>query len=302
MVTDMAFFMFIDESGQDQRDSPYEVLAGVVVHDRKLWPLVQALHDAEISHFGCRYGTVERELKAKKLLKTKVFRHAAQHNPMDPATRATLATQCLLNGPGSTPKHRAALGQAKLAYCTEALAIAERHGCRAFASIIPKEAPRPSGSNYPRKDYAYLFERFYFSLLKQHKYERGIVVFDELERSQSHLLIDQMERYFMGTVTGRERRSRIIPEPFFVHSHLTTGIHLADLVAYVISWGVRERGMTAPARTELAPMADAACLLRYNMNRSGRRVWGFNVITDLRPRAEQGIELSPGVPRPSRRI
>lgn len=297
----MAFFMFIDESGQDQRESPYEVLAGVVVHDRRLWPLVQALHEAEISHFGCRYGTVERELKATKLLKTKVFRHAAQRDPMDPTTRAALAAQCLSHGSGSTPEHHAALGQAKLAYCTEALAIGARHGCRAFASIIPREAPRPSGSDYLRKDYAYLFERFYFFLLKQHSTERGIVVFDELERSQSHLLIDQMERYFMGTATGRERRSRIIPEPFFVHSHLTTGIHLADLVAYVISWGVRERGMAAPARTELASMALAACHLRYNMVRSGRRVWGFNLITDLRPRVERGIALRPGVPRPSRR-
>jgi hypothetical protein len=32
----MAFFMFIDESGQDQRESPYEVLAGVVIEDRKV--------------------------------------------------------------------------------------------------------------------------------------------------------------------------------------------------------------------------------------------------------------------------
>ena len=29
----MAFFLFIDESGQDRRNSPYEVLAGVAVED-----------------------------------------------------------------------------------------------------------------------------------------------------------------------------------------------------------------------------------------------------------------------------
>ena len=31
---DMAYFLFIDESGQDHRDSPYEVLAGVAIEDR----------------------------------------------------------------------------------------------------------------------------------------------------------------------------------------------------------------------------------------------------------------------------
>ena len=50
------------------------------------------------------------------------------------------------------------------------------------------------------------------------------------------LLIDQMHRYFEETAVGRHRASRIIPEPFFVHSDLTTGVQIADLLAYVISW------------------------------------------------------------------
>ena len=47
------------------------------------------------------------------------------------------------------------------------------------------------------------------------------MVFDELEKSQSHLLTDQMRRYFADTVVGQQRSNRIIPEPFFVHSDLT---------------------------------------------------------------------------------
>ena len=90
-----------------------------------------------------------------------------------------------------------------------------------------------------RKDYAYLFERFFYFLEDNAAREQGIVVFDELEKSQSHLLIDQMHRYFADTAVGRRRSSRIIPEPFFVHSDLTTGVQIADLVAYVISWGFR---------------------------------------------------------------
>src|SRR5262249_47481903 len=102
-------------------------------------------------------------------------------------------------------------------------------------------------------------------------------------RSQSHLLIDQMERYFTGTYTGRQRRRRIIPEPFFVHSHLTTGIHLPDLVAYIVSWGLRRQTMSAPCREELASLARATDALRYDMVEGSRTLWAFNVITDLRP-------------------
>jgi Protein of unknown function (DUF3800) len=277
--------------GQDQHESPYEVLAGVVIEDRKLWPLIHALHKAELEHFGCRYASPKREFKAKRLLKTKVFRHARGAEPFGSETRRNLAKACLEAGASALPYHHAALGQAKLAYVLRALDLAARFDCKAFASIIPKDAPRPSG-DYLRKDYSYLFERFYFLLREQAGAPLGLVVFDELERSQSHLLIDQMERYFMSTATGRTRRTRIVPEPFFVHSHLTTGIHLADLVAYIISWGVREHGMTAPAREELRDVAEATRRLRYNMahktRTKTRTVWGFNVLTDLRPRSERG--------------
>jgi len=43
----MAYFLSVDESGHDRRESPYEVLAGVAVEDRDLWNLIQALRAAE---------------------------------------------------------------------------------------------------------------------------------------------------------------------------------------------------------------------------------------------------------------
>lgn len=73
----MAYFFFIDESGQDHKDSPYEVLAGVAVKDACLWSLIQAIQEAELVHFGIRYSHGDRELKGKKILKKKVFTHAA---------------------------------------------------------------------------------------------------------------------------------------------------------------------------------------------------------------------------------
>ena len=74
----MAYFLFVDESGQDHRNSPYEVLAGVTVEDRDLWNLIKALQEAEIRLFGRRYSADERELKASKILKVKTYRLANQ--------------------------------------------------------------------------------------------------------------------------------------------------------------------------------------------------------------------------------
>jgi len=54
----------------------------------------------------------------------------------------------------------------------------------------------------------------------------------------------------------------IVPEPFFVHSDLTTGVRIADFLAYILSWGFRTPAMTEPHREELNPFVDRACALR----------------------------------------
>ena len=77
----MAYLLFLDESGQDHHESPYEVLAGMTVEDRDLWNLVQEVQEAEVRCFGCRYTEGRQELKGKKLLKRKTFRLAAQLPP-----------------------------------------------------------------------------------------------------------------------------------------------------------------------------------------------------------------------------
>jgi len=77
------------------------------------------------------------------------------------------------------------------------------------------------------------------------------------------MLISQLENYFKKTAKGRQRAGLIIPEPFFVHSDLTTGIQIADLIAYIISWGFRLNGMEKPAREELEEFVDLIKPLRY---------------------------------------
>jgi hypothetical protein len=283
----VAYFLFVDESGGDRGESPYEVLAGVAVEDRDVWNLIDALKNAEERAFGTRYSHEHDEIKGKKILKRKVFRHASQLPAIPEEERRQLARECLAAGPTANRRQITALAQAKLAFVRDALELCGRFHCRAFASIVDRNAPRPLRAIL-RKDYAFLFERFFYFLEDRGATTQGAVVFDELERTQAHILIGQMEEYFLKTARGRERSRQVIPQPFFVHSDLTTLIQIADLVAYVVAWGFRIPGtLEAAARTELASYATQVAGLRYKTERDllGRPdfvIWSFAVISDLR--------------------
>jgi Protein of unknown function (DUF3800) len=281
----MSWAMFIDESGQDQRQSPYEVLAGIAVEDRKIWPLIRDLSDAQQHFFGLRlFEAYGREAKAKKLLDRKTYRHAAQLPPLEFDLRTARARELLLDGTNVSRERLTALGQAKIAYCQFSLELARRYGARVFATIVPQGAPRPELGDALRKDYAFLLERFFGFLNSTPTNPMGYLVFDELDRSSSHILLGQVSSYFVRTQNGRSRSRLIIPEPFFVHSDLTSLIQVADIVAYVISWGLRLRGMTAPAREELAPLVTLVESLRYERHsEGGYSTYGIKLIRDLMP-------------------
>lgn len=243
--------------------------------------------------FGRRYSDGPAELKGKKILKTKVFRHARMRAEFDIGERRDLARRCLDHGDEATPDQLAALGQAKIDFVRRILILCAQHRCRAFASIVPRGAPRPPVGAHLRKDYAYLFERFFYFIEDMSPDASGLVVFDEMEKSASHLLINQMDQYFQRTSKGQIRAARIIPEPFFVHSDLTTAIQLADLVAYIIAWNVRVGRMDAPKREELDELGRLVRDLRYRTARSieahpNFHVWSFAVIEDLRSSVDRG--------------
>jgi hypothetical protein len=90
------------------------------------------------------------------------------------------------------------------------------------------------------------------------------------------------------------RSSRVLPEPMFVHSDLTSLIQVADLIVYIISWGIRIKGMERQSRPELADLAEAVRSLRYRTfveNDGGlRERWSFAFIDDLRPLGERRAE------------
>jgi hypothetical protein len=293
--------LFIDESGTDRREAPYEVLAGVVVRERDLWNLIQAIRTAEREHFGTTLSSLGVEFKGRTLLKHKTFRLAGQGDPLPPDCRCVLTHEFLQKGLREAaggpmePRQRdefTAYGQAVLAFVERVYELCAAFRVKVFASMVAPDAPRPAG-DFLRKDYAFLFERYFYYLEDVSAEETGLIVFDELERARCRRLLDQMERYFLHTARGRYRGGRIVPEPFFVHSDLTTAVQIADIVAYSLNWGLRLQRMHRPTRPEMEPFGQRAFDLRYVGHRRSEAdggmwpVYGVIYIDDLRPREER---------------
>ena len=159
----MAWFLFIDESGHDRRQAPYEVLAGVAVQDCFVWDLIKELHAAELRRFGRRYSEGVAELKGKKILKAKVFHHASLNTPISEQEIPVFAKSALDDGANAGVREWKALALAKLGYVTDVFSLCSRFRCKVFASVVEIDAPG-TASDGLRKDYGYLFERFFLFL------------------------------------------------------------------------------------------------------------------------------------------
>jgi len=302
--------LFIDESGQDHGQMPCEVLAGVAISQANLWNLVKAIRAAEREHFGDYLRNLDmRELKAKKLLKRKRFKLAAQNIEIPEEELPSLAHSALEKGIQArkekretsdvTARELTAYSRSVLRFVDAVLDIAAGHEVKLIASVVDANAARPD-RDVLRKDVVYLFERYFYMLQERCPDRRGLVIFDELEKSKAKHLIERMAAYFLGTKTGRFRSSLIVPEPFFVHSELTTGIFLADLAAYVLGWAWRLNSMAQPSRDELKPYANKLHEIQYHglkPKRDGSGHWplhGIIYMDDLRGRidrlAEEGID------------
>lgn len=293
--------LFVDESGMDHRESPYEVLAGVAIHERDLWNVIREIQTEMERQFGGQLSEFGVEMKAKRQLKPKSYRLANQLPPIPLPERAELAKSCLEKGVkqkrgeaamSHTQRELTAYRQSAIEFAERLWEIIGRYRARTFASIVLPESRQPASADFLRKDYSYLFERYFEYLESQGGDTTGLLVFDEKEKAESRILLDQMQRYFVRTAKGKVRAARIVPEPFFVHSDLTTAIQVADYLAYIVSWSVRLPGMDKPVRPELLPLADAVMRLRFQTNRmddagTAWPLWSFTYIEDLRPRAER---------------
>ena len=192
-----------------------------------------------------------------------------------------MAKSALDDGPNISKESLTALAQAKLDYVSQLFEIIKRFRTKVFTSIINNPKILPEEEHMLRKDYVYLFERFFYFLEDQGEHQ-GIIVFDELDKSASHLVLDQMDKYFKKTHKGRLRSSLVIPEPFFVHSDLTTGIQIVDFIAYILSWNFRSGKLTKESREELQIYMESIKPLRYrtfrDVGNEEFEVWSIAIV------------------------
>lgn len=253
----MAWLLFLDESGHDHKNTPYEVRGGVALHVSQVWAFVQAMERAELAAFGTELHQFRTELKGAKLLQKERFRWAEQLPRMDDVERRRHCRSFLtkgLEGKAPTRPEFSAYGQACLDMATSVFELLRDYRALIFASAIPAGTARPTTEpeEFLRKDQVFLLER-YFALL-EHKQEHGILVMDASEHGIDRRYVRRLEAYFQRTENGRYRSAWVVPTPLFVSSELTYPIQAADLAIYCINWGFRlpNRGMGAPTRPEIA--------------------------------------------------
>ena len=254
----MSWLLFLDESGHDHNSMPYEVRGGIALQDMKAWPFVQGVQRLELECFGVVLHQFRMELKGCKLLDNDRFKWASQGPRMDDNERRKHCRGFLTKGLERKPPNRdefTAYGQSCLDMARGIFQLLRDSNAKLFAAAIPKDAARPLHfqlQEYLRKDQVFLLERF-FDFLDSEK-QHGLLIMDEVEKTEDRRFVRRLQNYFQKTKTGRFRSAWIVPSPFFVSSDMTFPVQAADLAIYCLNWGFRlpTRGMDAATRPQIA--------------------------------------------------
>jgi Protein of unknown function (DUF3800) len=254
----MSWLLFLDESGHDHKNMPYEVRGGIALPDGRLWPFAQAMNRLELDSFGCQLHQYGKELKGSTLLDRKRFKFAAQAGLMEPNARRKHARGFLTKGLEKKSPSRdefTAYGQACLEMARGTFQLLRNHDAVLFATVIPRNVEKPTEAHieeYLRKDHCFLLERFFYFL--EAEQEHGLLVMDAVEKTHDRHFVRQLEAYFTNTNPGRYRTAWIVPTPFFVSSDMTYPVQAADMCIYCVNWGFRlpSQGMDAEKRDEIA--------------------------------------------------
>ena len=111
----MSWLLFMDESGHDHKNMPFEARGGVAIHASKLWGFIQGWRRLEEDCFGTTLMAFGKEAKGHKLLDKDRLKWAQQADPMSPEERRKLARVFLEYGQAKLPQKRenfTAYGQA----------------------------------------------------------------------------------------------------------------------------------------------------------------------------------------------
>lgn len=254
----MSWLLFLDESGHDHRNMPYEVRGGIALHAGKLWPFVQDIQRRELDAYGTPLAQFRTEIKGSKLLDKDRYKWAGQAAEMPDEERRKHCRGFLTKGLEKKPPSHdefTAYGQASLEMARGVFEALKEHGATLFAAAIPRKTERPETTvveEYLRKDQVFLLERFFYFL--EEKQEHGLLVLDEADKESDRRFVRRLEAYFRRTQTGRYRTAWIVPTPLFVSSDMSYAVQAADLCIYCVNWGFRlpSHGMNAATRPKIA--------------------------------------------------
>jgi hypothetical protein len=162
----MSWLLFMDESGHDHKQMPYEVRGGVAIQDRRVWPLVRGISSLEQDCFGVRLADFKKEFKGEKLLDKDRFKWATQDILQSDEERRRDVRAFLSKGLQKSQPTRAEFtgyGQASLQMAQGIFRLLREHDAKIFACMIPRGTKAPESfeaQEYLRKDHVYLLERF----------------------------------------------------------------------------------------------------------------------------------------------
>lgn len=256
-MSTMSWLLFLDESGHDHHALPYEVRGGIALHASELWPFVQDFQRLELDCFGAELAQFKKEVKGSRLLDRDRFKWASQAGRMEDEERRKHCRGFFTKGLEKKSPSRnefTAYGQACLEMARGIFQLLRNRKAKLFAAAIPKRVARATAQydEYLRKDHVFLLERFFYFL--EAGREHGLLVMDEVEKTNDRRFVRRLQSYFAKTQTGRKRTQWIVPTPLFVASDMTHAVQAADLCIYAMNWGFRlpSHGMDAPVREEIA--------------------------------------------------
>ncbi len=253
----MSILLFLDESGHDHKNAPYEIRGGIALRAERLWPFVRDIKRLEVACFGVSLHRYQGELKGHRLLDRHRFQWANQESPLEDLARRKYALSFLNKGVQKQPPTRmefTAYGQACIEMVRGVFETLHNHGARIFAVAIPRSVEKPAtfqAEEYLRKDFVFLLERFFYFLEEEN--ETGLLVMDQTDQAEDRRFVVGLERYFTRTQPGLFRTARIVPSPFFVSSDMAYPVQIADVCIYCINHAFRlpSQGMDAPTREEV---------------------------------------------------
>lgn len=258
----MSWLLFIGEPSHKIYPRPYNVLSALAVEDINVWDLIKKLEIAQMQYFG---------------------RHL-NHDDMEHFCKNSGSVDQLTSSLEYTENQTNISKEKWSAYFLFATHLARDYDVKAFAMITSADSSKVVFTGRLRKDYSYLFERFYNFLNSLSNGNIGMIVMEGTKSDDAIIKKNNITEYFLKTNNGRIRSKLIMPEPLMANGYIDKIFQLTQLLGFVVSWGVRLQGMTVPRRHDLNDLVAAFNNMRFSYRlQNGNKDWSFKFISDVNP-------------------